>query len=81
MYAYLVVLQVMTQMESYVIPVAGSFEGSSSTTKSKAIDFHGRGGVVGDFMSLYGAWCDALFRMYVSHDATTSLTTFLIPGK
>jgi len=55
MYAYLVNLSVMIQIELYTIFVAGSFEDSNSITKSKAIDFYKRGGVVSDFMSPYEA--------------------------
>ena len=55
MYAYLVNLSVTTQIESYSSPVIGSLESGRPTTKSKAIDFYGRGGVSGDFISPYGA--------------------------
>ena len=55
MYAYLVNLSVTTQIESYSSPVIGSFKSSRPTTKSKAINFYSRGGVSGDFISLYGA--------------------------
>ena len=53
MYAYLVNLSVMIQIELYTIFVAGSFEDSNSITKSKAIDFHKRSNVISNFISLY----------------------------
>ena len=54
MYAYLVNLSVTTQIESYSSLVIGSFKSGRPTTKSKAIDFYGRGSVSSDFISLYG---------------------------
>lgn len=53
MYAYLVNLFVIIQIESYTIPVAGFFESGNSITKSRAIDFYRQDDVAGNFMSLY----------------------------